>query len=210
MIKVFIVDDHALVRRGLTEILAEATDIAVVGEAGTSDETIARLPTADWDVLVLDLSLPGRTGLDVLRIVREQRPSLPVLILSMHAEEQFALRLIRAGANGYLNKESAPDELVHAIRTVHRGDIYLGPALKHRPQAPSQPAALTPPHETLTDREFEVLCRLAAGETTADMARHMGLRTATVNRYRSRLLRKMGMSTVAELVAYARQAKLRP
>jgi len=210
MIKVFITDDHALVRRGLKDILAETPEIVVVGEAGTSDETIQQLPHADWDVLILDLSLPGRSGLDVLRLVRQVRPTLPVLILSMHAEEQFAVRLLRAGANGFLNKESAPDELVRAIQTVHRGDIYLSPTLQARLQTPAPKTEPPPPHETLTDREFEVLCRLAAGETTADMARHMAIQPRTVERYRARLLRKMGMRSVADLVAYARQARLRP
>ncbi len=210
MIEVFIADDHALVRRGLREILAETPDILVTGEAGTSDETIAQIRQRPWDVLILDLSLPGRSGLDVLKEVRQLRPRMPVLILSMHAEEHFALRLLRAGANGYLNKESAPNELVRAIHTVHRGDIYLSPSLlqRLRDQAAGQTTAA--PYETLSDREFEVLCRIAAGETIADMARHMGLRPKTVLTYRTRLLRKLRLTRSQDLAAYARQAKLWP
>lgn len=210
MIRVFLADDHALVRRGLREILAEATDIVVVGEAATSDETIEQVRHADWDVLLLDLSLPGRTGLDVLRAVRQIRPQMPVLILSMHAEDQFAIRLLRAGANGYLNKESAPEELVRAIQTVHRGEPYLSPTLRHRLYTPTIDSGAPAPHLGLTDREFEVLCRLAAGETVQAMARHMGVRPETIARYRTRLLRKMGMDSVSQLVAYARQARLQP
>jgi len=210
MIEIFIADDHALVRRGLREILAETPDILVTGEAGTSDETIAQIRQRPWDVLILDLSLPGRSGLDVLKEVRQSRPRMPVLILSMHAEEHFALRLLRAGANGYLNKESAPTELVRAIHTVHRGDTYLSPSLlqRLRDQAAGQTTAAS--HETLSDREFEVLCRTAAGETVADMARHMGVRPKTVLTYRTRLLRKLRLARPQDLAAYARQAKLWP
>jgi two-component system invasion response regulator UvrY len=210
MIEIFIADDHALVRRGLREILAETPDILVTGEAGTSDETIAQIRQRPWDVLILDLSLPGRSGLDVLKEVRQFRPRMPVLILSMHAEEHFALRLLRAGANGYLNKESAPTELVRAIHTVHRGDTYLSPSLlqRLRDQAAGQTTAAS--HETLSDREFEVLCRTAAGETVADMARHMGVRPKTVLTYRTRLLRKLRLARPQDLAAYARQAKLWP
>jgi two-component system invasion response regulator UvrY len=210
MIEILIADDHALVRRGLREILAETPDILVTGEAGTSDETIAQIRLRPWDVLILDLSLPGRSGLDVLKEVRQFRPRMPVLILSMHAEEHFALRLLRAGANGYLNKESAPTELVRAIHTVHRGDTYLSPSLlqRLRDQAAGQTTAAS--HETLSDREFEVLCRTAAGETVADMARHMGVRPKTVLTYRTRLLRKLRLARPQDLAAYARQAKLWP
>jgi len=210
MIEIFIADDHALVRRGLREILAETPDILVTGEAGTSDETIAQIRQRPWDVLILDLSLPGRSGLDVLKEVRQFRPRMPVLILSMHAEEHFALRLLRAGANGYLNKESAPTELVRAIHTVHRGDTYLSPSLlqRLRDQAAGQTTAAS--HETLSDREFEVLCRTAAGETVADMARHMGVQPKTVLTYRTRLLRKLRLARPQDLAAYARQAKLWP
>ncbi|MCS7089251.1 MAG: response regulator transcription factor [Verrucomicrobiota bacterium] len=208
MIRVFITDDHALVRHGLREILAETPDIQVVGEAATSDETIQQLEHADWDVLVLDLSLPGRSGLDVLRAVRKLRPHLPVLILSMHAEDQFALHLLRAGANGFLNKESASAELVQAIQAVARGETYLSPAF--RGQLQNQPAPSTALHERLNDREFELLCRLAAGENLHDMAGRMRLRPTTIARYKTRLLRKTGMRSIAELIAYARQARLQP
>lgn len=210
MIEVFIADDHALVRRGLREILAETPDIVVTGEAATSEETLAQIRERPWDVLILDLSLPGRSGLDVLKEVRRLWARMPVLILSMHAEEQFALRLLRAGANGYLNKESAPHELVRAIHAVHGGDTYLSPSLLQqlRDHAAGQRTAAA--HESLSDREFEVLCRTAAGETTADMARHMGVQPKTILTYRARLLRKLGLRTARDLAAYARQAKLWP
>ncbi|MCX7867097.1 MAG: response regulator transcription factor [Limisphaera sp.] len=210
MIEVFIADDHALVRRGLREILAETPDIVVTGEAATSEETLAQIRQRPWDVLILDLSLPGRSGLDVLKEVRQLWPRMPVLILSMHAEEQFALRLLRAGANGYLNKESAPAELVRAIHTVHAGDTYLSPTLLQQLRDHAAGQRTAAPHESLSDREFEVLCRTAAGETVADMARHMGVQPKTILPYRPRLLRKLGLKTARDLAAYARQARLWP
>lgn len=203
MIEILIADDHAIVRRGLKQILAETQDIVVAGEATNGRETLDLVHQRDWDVLVLDITMPGRSGLDILKDIRQFRPNLPVLVLSMHAEEQFATRMLKAGADGYLNKESAPEELVKAIYKVHSGGKYVSPAQAERLVGAVAGGQTTQPHETLSDREFEILCLIASGKTVSQVAVQLSLSVKTVSTYRSRILEKMRMKTNAELTHYA-------
>ena len=208
MIKVLIADDHAIVRRGLKQILEETPDIVVRGEAANADEVFARLRLGAWDVLVLDINMPGRSGVDVLKEIKRQRAKLPVLILSMHAEEQYAARVFKAGASGYLPKESAPDELVKAIRKVHGGGRYVSPAQAEKLLYLLNQDNGERPHETLSDREYEVLRRIASGRTISQIGVDMKLSVKTVSTYRSRLLEKMRMKTNAELTHYGIKQRL--
>ena len=208
MIKVLIADDHAIVRRGLKQILEETPDIVVRGEAANADEVFARLRLGAWDVLVLDINMPGRSGVDVLKEIKRQRAKLPVLILSMHAEEQYAARVLKAGASGYLPKESAPDELVKAIRKVHGGGRYVSPAQAEKLLYLLNQDNGERPHETLSDREYEVLRRIASGRTISQIGVDMKLSVKTVSTYRSRLLEKMRMKTNAELTHYGIKQRL--
>lgn len=208
MIEILIADDHAIVRRGLKQILAETKDIVVAGEATNGRETLDLVHQRDWDVLVLDITMPGRSGLDILKDIRQFRPKLPVLVLSMHAEEQFATRMLKAGADGYLNKESAPEELVKAIYKVHGGGKYVSPAQAERLIGAVTGEQLAQPHETLSDREFEILCLIASGKTVSEIAKQLSLSVKTVSTYRTRIMEKMRMKTNAELTHYAIKAGL--
>ena len=208
MIKVLIADDHAIVRRGLKQILEETPDIVVRGEAANADEVFARLRLGAWDVLVLDINMPGRSGVDVLKEIKRQRAKLPVLILSMHAEEQYAARVLKAGASGYLPKESAPDELVKAIRKVHSGGRYVSLAQAEKLLYLLKQDNGERPHETLSDREYEVLRRIASGRTISQIGVDMKLSVKTVSTYRTRLLEKMRMKTNAELTHYGIKQRL--
>lgn len=203
MIRIFIADDHPVVRRGLKQMLADEPGLAVVGEAGTAAEVLRAARSADWDLLLLDLSLPDRHGLEVLRDVRELCPRRPVLILSAHPEEQFAVRLLRAGAAGYLTKDSAAEELVRAVRKVYAGGRYVSPELAERLADALAPDADRPPHERLTDREYQVLCLIAGGQTVSEIAERLDLSVKTVSTYRARLLEKMGLHSNAALTSYA-------
>ena len=204
MIKVLIADDHAVVRSGLKQILAETSDIVVAGEAANGREVLQKLEQQHWDVLVLDITMPGRSGLEVLKDIKHLKPELPVLVLSMHAEEQFATRTLKAGAAGYLNKESAPEELVKAIRRVLAGGKYVSST-----QAERMVGELTGgdadklPHELLSDREYEILCLIASGKTPTEMARELSLSVKTVSTYRARILEKMNLTSNAQLTHYA-------
>lgn len=203
MIKVLIADDHAVVRRGLKQILEETSDIVVSGEATNSQEVLAQLGAKPWDVLVLDITMPGRSGLDIMREVKQLAPKLPVLVLSMHSEEQYANRVLKAGAAGYLPKESAPEELVKAIRKVCSGGRYVSSAQAERLIFAIDPASDRMPHESLSNREYEVLRFIASGKTVTQIARQVRLSVKTISTYRSRILEKMQMHTSAELTHYA-------
>ena len=202
-IEILIADDHAIVRSGLKQILEETPDIVVAGEAANGREVLEKLRGRRWDVLVLDITMPGRSGLDILKDIRQINPSLPVLVLSMHAEEQFATRMIKAGAAGYLNKESAPEELVKAIRKVYGGGRYVSAAQAERMVAELAGDTSKMPHERLSDREYEILCLFASGKTATQVAQQLSISVKTVSTYRSRILDKMQMSTNAELTHYA-------
>lgn len=204
MNRILVVDDHALVRRGLIELLQRLPDGVQFGEAGTAAEALALALGERWDVVLLDLGLPDRHGLDVLRELHTARPQLPVLILTMFPEDQLALRVLEIGASGYLTKESAPEELLLALKRVLGGHKYLSPAMS---QAIADGLGGPPPvpHEQLSDRELEVLRLLAAGRPITAISRQLGLSPKTVTTYRARLLHKLGMKSNAELTFYATQ-----
>lgn len=208
MVRILIADDHPIVRRGLKQILAEEPDLTVGGEAQTSQEVLDQVRRGGWDVLILDISMPGRGGLDVLKEIKHQYPKLPVLVLSMHPEDQYAIRALRAGASGYLTKESAPDELVAAIRKIVRGGKYISPTLAERLAAEIEAPGGKLPHERLSDREYQVLLMIASGKTVSQIAQELSLSVKTISTYRARLLEKMGMKTNAELTHYAIENKL--
>jgi DNA-binding NarL/FixJ family response regulator len=203
VIRVLIADDHAILRRGLKEILMRELDGVVCGEAKDAIEIIARIQEGEWDLAILDITMPGRSGLDVLRELKAARPKLPVLVLSMHPEDQYAKRILKAGASGYMNKESAPEELVKAVRKVLAGGRYVSAALAEKLASDLSVDTGRPIHEVLSDREFEVLRMIAAGKTVSQIAEELHLGVTTVSTYRARILEKMNMTTTAELMHYA-------
>jgi DNA-binding NarL/FixJ family response regulator len=206
--KILITDDHAVVRLGLKQLLAAEFKRATFGEAANAAEAIDHVSRQNWDVVVLDLNMPGRGGLEVLREIKKIRPQLPVVILSMHPEDQFAMRLLKAGAAGYLTKETAPEQLVCAIRKVVAGGHYVSPALAEQMVSFLGVDVQVPPHERLSDREFLVLRLLAAGKPVSAIARELSLSVKTISTYRQRTLEKMGMANNAELIRYAIQKHL--
>ena len=203
MIRVLVVDDHVVVRRGLRQILEQAEDIAVTGEAGTAADARQRLAEAHFDVAILDISLKDDSGLDVLREMRRTHPRLPAIMLSVYSEEQYAIRSFRTGASGYLTKDSAPDQLIEAVRKVVRGGKWVSPALAEKLASVLGPGPEAAPHEQLSHREFEVLRSLGAGKTVSEIAEQLGLSVKTVSTYRTRILEKLGLRTTAELMHYA-------
>ncbi len=207
MIRVLIADDHPVVRKGLCLILAEADGIEVAGEASDAPETLGQLARTLVDVLVLDIGMPGRSGLELLQELRQSYPKLPVLILSQYPEEQIAVRAIRAGAAGYLNKESAPEQLVDAVRRVHQGRRFLTDTLAEL-LAVSVEGGSAEPHQTLSDREYQVFRMIASGKTVSDIAVELSLSVKTVSTYRTRILEKMNLKNNSELTRYAIQNKL--
>ena len=204
-IRVVVVDDYPVVRRGLKGILDETSDIVVVGEASNAREVLAQVRAGGHDVLVLDLTIPGSHGVDVLEIVKRERPRLPVLVLSVHPEEHYAVRAFQAGAAGYLTKESAPEELVRAVRKVHGGGRFVTPRTAEILAARIDPIADRRPHEFLSKREYQVLCLLGKPLSVKEIARELHLSAKTISTYRSRLLEKIRARTTAELVRYAVQ-----
>lgn len=204
MNRILVIDDHALVRRGLIELLQRLPDGVEFGEAGTAEAGLALARGAKWDVVLLDLGLPDRHGLDVLRELHAARPEVPVLILTMFPEDQLALRVLEIGAAGYLTKESAPEELLRALERVMAGHKYLSPAMAQA-VADGLGGPPPPPHEQLSDRELEVLRLLAAGRPITSISKQLGLSPKTVTTYRARLLHKLRMKSNAELTFYATQ-----
>jgi DNA-binding NarL/FixJ family response regulator len=203
MIRALIADDHAVVRQGLKQILGDMPEMVVAGEATTGQEVLDKVRAETWDVVVLDISMPDRSGLDVLKQLRSERPRLPVLVLSMHSEDQYAVRVLKAGASGYLTKDSAPDELVKAIRKVVSGGTYVSSFLAEKLAFEVGTDSSRLPHETLSDREFQVLRLIAAGESVTEIAAELYLSVKTVSTYRARMLEKMNLTTNAELIHYA-------
>jgi two-component system invasion response regulator UvrY len=201
--RVLLVDDHAIVREGLKRVLAGMGEGVQVGEAATAARALHLVRKADWDCALVDIALPGKTGLELLKELRRERPKLPVLILSMFPEEQYAIRMLRAGASAYLNKESAPDQLVNAIRTVLRGEKYLSPQMATYIASHVGAESTRPAHEALSDREFTVMRLLATGVAMRDIALQLSLSIKTVSTYRSRILVKLNLKNNAQLVAYA-------
>jgi two-component system invasion response regulator UvrY len=208
MIKILIADDHAIVREGLKQILAETSDMIVADEAADGKEVLEKIRKNRYDVVVLDISMPGKCGMDILKQLSYEKLNLPVLVLSMHSEEQYAIRVLKAGASGYLTKESAPDELIKAIRKVSQGGKYITSTLAEKLALELQLNAEKPPHKILSDREYQVLCMIANGKAAKDIAAELCLSEKTISTYRSRILEKMKMKTNAELIHYAIKNKL--
>lgn len=203
MIKILIADDHPIVRMGIKQMIADFSDIVVAGEAGSSDEVLHLIRKEDWDAVVLDISMPGRSGIETLKRIKDIKPDLPVLILSMYPEDQYALRLLKAGASGYMTKESAPDLLVSAIRKVADGKRYVSPALADILAAKMVDKSDAPPHETLSDREYQIFCMLASGKVVSEIALDLSLSVKTISTYRARIMDKMHLTKNAELTYYA-------
>lgn len=203
MIQILIVDDHAILRRGLKEILEREFRDVSIGGAGTAEQALTQLGSEKWDLVILDITMPGRSGVDVLRNLKALRPKLPVLVLSMHPEDQYGKRVLKAGASGYMNKESAPEELIKAVRKLLSGGRYVSPTLAETLAVDLGRDDGTPAHERLSDREFEVLRKMASGKTVGQIAQELHLSVPTVSTYRARILEKMGMSNTAELIRYA-------
>jgi two-component system, NarL family, invasion response regulator UvrY len=205
--KILLADDHAVVRHGLKQILSDAFQRATYREARNAQEALNLVWKQDWDVVVLDITMPGRSGLDVLREIKKFKPSLPVLVLSMHPENQFAVRVLKCGASGYMTKESAPEELVGAVKKVLAGGRYVSNSLAEN-LAASLSASQKAPQEKLSDREFQVLRLIASGKMVTDIALELSLSVKTISTYRSRILEKMRMKNNAELMHYAIQYRL--
>lgn len=202
-LRILIADDHAVVRRGLIEILKEAFPAAECGEAEDAGQALQEIRRRHWDILVLDITMPGRSGLDVLKDVHSTHPSLPVLVLSIHPEDQYALRVLKAGAAGYLTKDTAPKKLVQAVRRALAGGKYVSDTLAERLVLGVRTGLDAPLHAGLSDREDEVLRMIASGQTVSDIAHELSLSVKTVSTYRARILAKMGMRTNADLTRYA-------
>jgi len=208
VIRVLIADDHAILRRGLREILTRELQGVVCGEAESAQQVLAQVQSQNWDLVILDITMPGRSGVDVLKDLKRMQPRLPVLVLSMHPEGQYGKRVLKAGAHGYLNKESAPEELIKAIRKLLDGGRYVSPVLAERLALELGASAERALHEILSDREFEVLRMIGLGKTVSQIAEELHLSVTTVSTYRVRILEKMNMKTTAELMHYALQNRL--
>ena len=202
MIKVIIVDDHPVVRRGLRQIIEDEPDMKVAGDAKNAGECFSLVRKMECSLVLLDISLPDKSGFDVLKQLRYEHPRLPVLILSVHSEDQYAVRFIKAGASGYLMKEGAPEELVKAIRKVNAGGKYVSASLAEK-LVSHLDASDKPPHENLSDREFQILCLIAGGKSLKGIADELCISEKTVSTYRSRIMEKMKMSTNSDLTRYA-------
>lgn len=201
--KILIADDHAIVRKGLVQILDEAHDIAEVDEAETGEEVLEMVRKCRYDVLVLDLNMPGMSGFQVIEQLTAGDHNLPVLVLSMHSEEQYGVRVLRAGASGYIAKGTAPEELLNAVRRVADGGKYISPMLAERLLSVLDRPGHGPLHQQLSDREFQVFKMLSEGESASGIAAKLNLSVKTISTYRTRVLAKMGMNSTAELVQYA-------
>ena len=206
--RVLIADDHAMFRRGLKETIGDTFPKVSFGEANSAQETLEHVCARDWDIVILDISMPGKSGLDILDDLKRLRPRLPILLLSMHPEEQYARRALKAGASGYLTKESVPEELKLAVRKIVAGGRYVSATLAEKLAYDLRSGVDVPVHELLSDREFQVLRMIASGKTVKQIADEIGLSVKTVSTYRARILEKTGLSTTAEMIRYAFQAQL--
>ena len=207
-VRVLIADDHPVVRDGLKTMLSSDPEVSVVGEARDGDEALELMRSVDWDVAVLDYSMPGKGGVDVLAQVKHDYPERPVLILSIYPEDPHGMRALKAGAAGYITKESASDELTGAVKKVVSGGRYVSPALAEKLAARLTPDQDRPPHERLSDREYRVMWLLASGRSLQQIAEEMHLSPSTVSTYRGRILKKLGLSSNVELVHYAMKHRL--
>jgi len=208
VIRVLLADDHAIVRAGLKELLADTGDITVAAEATNGQEVMAQIRGADYDVAVLDMSMPGRSGIELIKQVKDEKPKLRILVLTMHSEEQYAVRALKAGASGYLTKEAAAEQLVAAIRRIAAGGAWVSPETVERLVHDAAPRAEAAPHTRLSDREFQVLRLIAGGSTVGKIARQLSLSVKTVSTHKTRILQKMGLANQAELIRYALEHRL--
>jgi DNA-binding NarL/FixJ family response regulator len=205
VIRIVMADDHAIVREGLKRIVSEVPDMQVVGEAADGAQVLKCVREIEFDLLVLDLSMPGRSGMELIKQIRSEKPRLRMLVLSMHQEQQYAVRAIKSGANGYLNKESATDQLAQAIRKIAGGGAYVTPEVAEQLAMGAMPDAQTLPHQSLSDREFEVFRQIVAGVSVTDIASALNLSVKTISTHKSNLMHKMGLNNPSELVRYALQ-----
>jgi DNA-binding NarL/FixJ family response regulator len=208
MIRLLVADDHAIVRKGIEQIIEETDDIAVADQARNGQEVMEKILRNDYDLVLLDISMPGRDGLEILKELKNQRPKLNVLMLSMYPEEQYAVRALKSGASGYLTKESAPDELIAAIRKVSGGHRYVSASLAEKLAALLKDHGDQPLHERLSDREYRIMCMIASGKSQTEIASELSLSIKTVSTYRARLLKKMQMKKNAEITRYVLENKL--
>ena len=208
MIKILIADDHAIVREGIKQILADIPDKVTTDEAINGQEVIQKVWNNDYDLVLLDISMPGRNGLDILKQLKSEKPDLKILILSMHPEEQYAIRALKAGASGYLTKESTPLELTEAIKKVSIGKKYVSSSLAETLASHLETTTEKPLHETLSNREFEVMCMIASGKTVKEVAYDLSLSVKTISTYRTRILEKMNMKNNAQITHYTIQRRL--
>ena len=209
-IRILVADDHPVVREGLKQIISKARDMVVAGEASHGQEVLDKVAAHDWDVVVLDVNMPGKDGFEVLRQLSRQKPKLPVLILSIHPENQLGIRVFKEGAAGFLNKDSAPQKLADAIRTVHAGRKYVSPHLAEKLASSLQNSAHGLPHEVLSNREYRVLCLIATGKSVRGIGEEMSISEKTVRTYRDRIFKKLGMKNIAELTRYVMEHRLLP
>lgn len=203
MIKILVADDHTIIRQGIRQIVGSTSDITLADEASSAREAWKKISEHTYDVVLLDISMPDSSGLDFLKQIKHEKPNLPVLILTMHPERQYAIRALKAGASGYLTKESAPDELIAAIRKVHGGGKYISSVLAEKLAYILEKSAEELPHETLSDREYQIMCMIAKGKRLKDIADDLYLSPKTVSTYRSRILEKMNMKNNEGLIRYA-------
>lgn len=203
MIRILIADDHAIVRKGLTQLIRDEFASAEIAEVGDAEELMAKVTGGDWDIVICDLSMPGRSGLDALRQIKQIYPSLPVLIMSMYDEDQYALRVLKAGASAYLGKDNVHENIIKAIRTVLLGKKFITPSIAEKLAEALETDINQLPHEKLSDREFDVFKLLAGGKTVSDIAEQLSLSVTTVSTYRARVLEKMNLKSNADLTRYA-------
>jgi two-component system invasion response regulator UvrY len=208
MIKILITDDHSIVRQGLKQIIDQEPDMKVSAEASNVHEMMEKVRKQNWDLVILDLTLPGKTGLDALKEIKLERAKLPVLILSMHPEDQYAVRVLKAGASGYMTKETAPEELIQAIRKIVGGGKYVSVSLAEKLAFDLGAPTEKDLHELLSDREYQVLCLIASGKAVNEISKQLALSVKTISTYRARILEKMNLKNNAELMHYAMQNKL--
>lgn len=208
MIKILIADDHAIVRHGLKQLVDAEPGMVTAGEAQNGNEVIEIMRRTPVDVVLLDITMPGRNGLETLKELKRHHPEVAVIVLSMHPKDQYAVRVLRAGASGYITKESAPDELIHAIRKANAGEKFISPDVAELLADYLERGATGEPHRILSDREFEVLRKLAQGKTVTQIAKELVLSVKTVSTYRSRVIEKTGLSTNDSIVQYCRDHKI--